>query len=258
MADFIHIFYFIFLNRLVALGIFWILIDCVCCSTWTGSVYPIVHGNYYSSAESNPNSEEFNYWHADNMTLISLQVYSNEDILISYNFNVINGPVNPSNSLHTVSSIVKVDHLTGTTLWAKELFYLNVTSMVYFQIFDSVIKNDVSYHLLSVSITSISFPGIIVKVDSDGNVLNAVWALAPYDYYVQRSTPNINSFYLSVASFSVLSDSSLIISSSCLYYATEFGVSPNSSTDTCIFKIGENLDFNWMVSVDIFGQTEEK
>ena len=63
--------------------------------------------------------------------------------------------------------------------------------MVYFQIFDSVIKNDVSYHLLSVSITSISFPGIIVKVDSDGNVLNAVWALAPYDYYVQRSTPNI-------------------------------------------------------------------
>ena len=40
--------------------------------------------------------------------------------------NVINGPVNPSNSLPSISSIVKIDNLTGTTLWAKELFYKKI------------------------------------------------------------------------------------------------------------------------------------
>ena len=62
--------------------------------------------------------------------------------------------------------------------------------MYYFQIFNSEIMNDVSYHLLSVSITGIPFPGIIIKVDSDGNVLNAVWAIAPYNYYAEKLTSN--------------------------------------------------------------------
>ena len=62
--------------------------------------------------------------------------------------------------------------------------------MYYFKIFDSTIMNDVSYHLLSVSLTGIPFPGIIVKVNSDGNVLNAVWVIAPYDYYKEKLTSN--------------------------------------------------------------------
>ena len=95
-------------------------------------------------------------------------------------------------------------------------------------------------------------PGIITKVDSDGNLIEIFYI----PFYVDKNLAknykfNVNYFYL-------FSDQSFITVASCTYNKGEFGVSEYSTTDFWFFRIDSNRNFKWSTSIDFLNKIEER
>ena len=90
---------------------------------WTSNNIPVFHGSYVSNWRIDEVPDEYAYCHIDRVTLLENELYSNGDILLSYNTKVINNPLEIIDTKLNVNCFVKINYITGLTLWAKELIY---------------------------------------------------------------------------------------------------------------------------------------
>ena len=146
--------------------------------------------------------------------------------------------------------LVKADSKVGTTIWAKEIFDNSIA--INLQIDNSNIINDTAWSLFFTLLSGINTPGIITKVDSDGNLIEIFYI----PFYVDKNLAknykfNVNYFYL-------FSDQSFITVASCTYNKGEFGVSEYSTTDFWFFRIDSNRNFKWSTSIDFLNKIEER
>ena len=135
---------------------------------YENNAYPIIHGAYYSFINDTFALEEYSYWHAENIELFDMNLFSNDDILLTYNLITVNDP-NYKSLQSKVTALIRVDCITGKTLWAKKLYY-NV-DLMYFVIVKAFIINDIVWTLLSGYDTNIYYPALIASTSSEGIVL---------------------------------------------------------------------------------------
>ena len=74
--------------------------------TWTGDIYPIVHGNYLAEIPIPNVPSNFTYIHATDPIPLDVNIYSNGDILVSYYFQIIDGNQHANLTLGQTSGIV--------------------------------------------------------------------------------------------------------------------------------------------------------
>ena len=91
-----------------------------------------------------------------------------------------------------ITALVRVDYITGKTLWAKKLYY-NV-GKVYFNIIKTFIINDTVWSLLSGIDTNIYYPALIASTSREGIVIEVFSVSGEYS-----STPS--SYFLSFQDF---------------------------------------------------------
>ena len=89
--------------------------------------------------------EEYKYCHFENITIKDIDIYSNGDILLTYISQISNNPLNNSDIPPSVSSLVRIDSITGKTIWAKQI--INHFDLSYFETIESTIINDVIWWL---------------------------------------------------------------------------------------------------------------
>ena len=161
------------------------------CQSQLNSVFPIVYGNYYSYSYGSIRLKEYDYWSADNLYLVSMDVFSNNDILSAVILQAFSDSVNFNIQTNT-SSIVKADYNTGRTLWAKELYFK--TGLNYFLIWQLSIVNDTAWVLLGGDDPNIYYPGLIAKFSSEGVILDT---FSIFDYDSITNSP----FFLSILKY---------------------------------------------------------
>ena len=177
-----------------------------------------------------------------------MNIYPNDDLLISYYLSVINGPIY-SELQANISAIVKTDHTTGKTLWAKELYY--IVDNIRLTILRTFINNNNSWIFMSSILDTIYAQGVVVKVDTDGNIIEAFFILNSYSSSTQYN------YFFNMQDFYLLSDLSIIAVARCSYNPGEFGVSLDSQYDYCLFKIDDNREFKWSTSIDHLNYVDE-
>ena len=151
--------------------------------------------------------------------------------------------------LRYLDSLIRVESTTGKTVWAKELIYHS--GNIYFNIYNAKFINDVAWVLLIYSLTDQNAPGVIVRVDQNGTLIESFYApfnvnISPYQDYI-----------FSTIDFIVFSDSSFITAAKCGYYKDNFGVSEYSRTDFSYFMVDSNRNFMWSTSIDFTNNYEE-
>ena len=90
-------------------------------NAWSGDTYPVLHGGYISNWYGEGTTEEYEYWHLENINLVDMNVYSSGDILLTYLSYIQNNPLLSTNLQSSINSLVKIDESTGKTIWAKEI-----------------------------------------------------------------------------------------------------------------------------------------
>ena len=117
----------------------------MCWGTWNGDTYPIFHGGYVSNWYGDGVQEEYVYWYIGDINLMDMDLYSNDDLLLTYQSKVQHNPLLYENlPLHN-SMLVKTDSKVGTTIWAKEIFDYSIS--VNIQINKSYLINDTAWSL---------------------------------------------------------------------------------------------------------------
>ena len=91
--------------------------------SWKGDIYPIFHGNYFSYLNSSISYDDYTYWHLDDIKLVNMNLYSNLDILFTYESKIINNPITEVVVPQNYFSVVRIDSTLGKTIWAKEIVY---------------------------------------------------------------------------------------------------------------------------------------
>ena len=87
----------------------------------------------------------------------------------------MNGP-NQNNTADYIQNILaKINYETGATIWGKQLFYSYNKSIM--PISSTVLMNNVAWSLMTLDKINLSAPAVIIKVDIDGNVVEAFKAL---------------------------------------------------------------------------------
>ena len=114
-------------------------------NNWSGDIYPIFHGQYYSSIDGSSLIEEYKYCHFENITIQGIDLYSNGDILLTYISQIPNNPLDNPDIPQNISSLVRIDSITGKTIWAKQI--INHFDFYYFEMVKSTIINDVIWWL---------------------------------------------------------------------------------------------------------------
>ena len=141
--------------------------------------------------------------------------------------------------------IVKVNYVTGATIWAKQLSYIYNTNNMY--ISKTVLNNDTAWSLMTPSLMAVTAPAILIKTDTNGDFIDAFKALN-YD---------LSNCILLVGSFEVQPDSSFLIGATVTYLKGEFGVSPISYKDISFFMYDSLKSPVWVTSIDFFNKAEE-
>ena len=221
-------------------------------SNWescNGDIYPIIHGYYISDWYDSGGTQDYEYCHLDDIRLDFSFVYSNEDFIFIYYSQIFNNPFKNTDLLRYLDSLIRVENITGKTVWAKELIYHS--GNIYFNIYNVKFINDVAWVLFLYSLTDQNAPGIIIKVDQNGALIESVYApfyvnIGPYQDYI-----------FSTIDFFVFSDSSFIAAAKWYYYKDNFGVSEYSRTDFSYFMIDSNRNFMWSTSIDFTNNYEE-
>ena len=192
------------------LYIFWFVLNFqfkfVLWDTWSGDIYPIFHGGYVSNWYGDGVLEEYVYWLLQNIFLVDMDLYSNDDILFTYKSNILNSPISSLSGNNSL--IVKVDSKIGATIWAKNIIDNSISLDL--QINRSFLLNDIAWSLLIYSGTDYNVPGIIAKIDNDGNLIDI--------FYVPFFFSEASYYYLHTIDFYLFSDQSLITITFCTYY----------------------------------------
>ena len=90
--------------------------------TWNGDIYPIFHGGYVSNWYGDGVQEEYAYWYIEDIYLVDMDLYSNDDLLLTYKSQIQHNPLFFENMPISNSILAKTDSKVGTTIWAKEIF----------------------------------------------------------------------------------------------------------------------------------------
>ena len=141
---------------------------------WSNDIYPIFHGKYYSSMDGSSLIEEYKYCHFENITIKGIDIYSNEDLLLTYTSQILNNPLNNPDIPQNVNSLVRIDSITGKTIWAKQL--INHFDLYYFEMIKSTIINDVIWWLNTYTFNYFNAPGVIAKIDENGSIIEIFYA----------------------------------------------------------------------------------
>ena len=218
-------------------------------NTWNGDIYPINHGGYISNYKFGV-LKEYDYWNIQNITLIDMDLYSNDDLLLTYQSHIDSNPLSSSILPKLSSIIVKVDRKIGITIWAKEI--LDNSISVNLEIISSFLVNDIAWNLFIYIGAGVNVPGIITKVDIDGNLTDIFYI--PFSF----NKDSFSSHSLSIIDFYLLADQSFITVAVCTYLQGEFGVSEYSANDFWFFKVDPDRNFKWLTSIDFFNKFEER
>ena len=132
------------------LYLFWLVLifqfKFVLWGTWSGDIYPIFHGGYVSNWYGDGVQEEYVYWHLEDIYLKDMNLYSNDDLLLTYISQIQHNPLFFENMPKHNSILVKTDSKVGTTIWAKEIFDYSIS--VNLEIVKSFLINDTAWSLL--------------------------------------------------------------------------------------------------------------
>ena len=217
---------------------------------WSGDIYPIFHGQYYSNINGYSLIEEYKYCHIENIAIKGIDIYSNGDILLTYVSQISNNPLNNSDIPQSVNSLVRIDSRTGKTIWAKEL--INHFNLYFFDMVKTTIIEDVIWCLHIYTFNYFNAPGVITRIDGNGSIIEIFYT--PFN----AKTDSSQTYIFLTSDFYVFSDSSFIVMAIWTYLKDEFGVSLYSASDFCYFKIDSNRNFQWSTSIDFLNNFEER
>ena len=113
--------------------------------------------------------EEYKYWHFENIAIQGIDIYSNGDLLLTYTSQILNNPLDNPDIPQNISSLVRIDSITGKTIWAKQL--INHFDLYYFEMIKSTIINDVIWWLNTYINHYFNAPGVIAKIDGNGSII---------------------------------------------------------------------------------------
>ena len=236
------------------LCLFWIVLilqlKYVRWDTWSGDIYPIFHGGYVSNWYGDGVLEDYVYWHIFDIDLKDMDFYSNDDILLTYLSQIQHNPLLYENLPRRNSILVKTDSKNGATIWAKEIF--DYSTSVNLEINKSFLINDTAWSLFFTFLSAENTPGIITKVDRDGNLIEIFYI----PFYVSQDTSN--NYLFNVHDFYLFSDQSFITVASCSYIKGEFGISEYSGFDFWFFNVDPNRNLKWIASIDFLNKFEER
>ena len=114
-----------------------------------------------------------------------------------------------------------------------------------------MIIDDIAWILLVLSKNNNNSPGIIVKVDESGALIESFYSPFYIDIYAYQN------YAFSVINFYVFSDLSFITVAKWFYYQGNFGISEYSLSDFCYFKVDSNRNFKWSASIDFTNNYDE-
>ena len=162
----------------------------------------------------------------------------------------MNNPLLANNLPGNITVLAKVDGTTGATVWAKQI--VNYSAAQNLEIYSTFLMNDTSWSLSVYKGADVNIPGMITKIDRDGNLVEMFYIPFSFD---SNSTSN---YVLYTVDFYLFSDQSFITVTVCSYNKGEFGVSENSQKDFCLFKVDSNRNFKWSTSIDFLNGLEER
>ena len=98
----------------------------------------------------------------------------------------MNGPNQNDITDYRQNILAKINYETGATIWGKQLFYTYDKNVM--SISSTVLTNDVAWSLMTLNKINLSAPAVIIKIDIDGNLIEAFKAL---NYDLQLSTQKL-------------------------------------------------------------------
>ena len=136
--------------------------------------------------------EEYKYWHFENIAIQGIDIYSNGDILLTYVPQISNNPLNNSDIPKSVFSLVRIDSITGKTIWAKQI--INHFDLSYFEMIKSKIINDVIWWLNTYINHYFNAPGVITRIDGNGSIIEIFYTPFTITFMNQFTIKIINIF----------------------------------------------------------------
>ena len=96
--------------------------------SWLNSSLYVFHGNYWTEQIYRDYPGNWtSYCYLLNPLIYDLNLYKNDDILLTYNTTILNGPTVASQISRFVSVLVKIDSKSGKTIWAKQIPHIYFT-----------------------------------------------------------------------------------------------------------------------------------
>ena len=173
-------------NKFSELCLFWLVLifqfKFVRWGTWSGDIYPIFHGGYVSNWYGDGVQEEYAYWHLEDIFLMDMDLYSNDDLLFTYQSQIQHNPLLSENLPLQNSILVKVDNKVSTTIWAKEIFDYSIS--VNLQINKSFLINDTAWSLFFTLLSGLNIIECknIVKINIEAILFN--YKILITEYYI--------------------------------------------------------------------------
>ena len=113
-----------------------------------------------------------------------MNIYSSGDILLTYKSYIQNNPLSNLDLPLYINSFVKIDEATGKkTIWAKEV--IDYSSKKGLEIYKTFLLDDIAWSLFSNFFPGINTPGIIVRIDINGNLVEIFYA--PFNVNIYSS-----------------------------------------------------------------------
>ena len=175
----------------------------------------------------------------------NVNLFSDESILATYSASLFNTPFTRPIGGKDPNSLVRVSNYTGSTIWAKVLYYTNNGDS--YIVTETKIYNDIAWNYLKITVLSSNSPAFIAKVNIDGVVVK----MFPVLYMINSDLAK--TFMMEFYDIDVLPDSSYLVTSIGTYLHGEFGISLDSYKDLSIFKIDSEENFKWVTSIDFNG-----
>ena len=92
---------------------------------WLNSSLYVFHGNYWTKQIYRDYPGNWtSYCYFLKPIVYDLNLYQNDDILLTYSATVLNGPKVSILTPKLVTALVKIDSKSGKTIWAKQISYL--------------------------------------------------------------------------------------------------------------------------------------
>ena len=208
-------------------------------STWSGDIFPIIHGGYFTGDDGTIQS--YNFWNIMYAEIVDFSLFSNGDFFYLYWINVNNIQFNDSFNLDSTGLLMRIDATIGRTIWAKDIIF--VINYAILRIYVCTLKDNLIWWLVTIYGYS-NYYGIITQVDFDGNIIMS------FSIVNRVNAPKSDIKFLIPEFLSVDDDNSIILWSETTFYQNEMGVSSNSQVDISILKFDRSQNIEWSTSID--------